>query len=376
MIDVDADFRDRLDRVRGKMDARGLSGLAIFFNGQHYMLRFNPVMWLTDFKPMGPAVLLVPRAGEALLIVTPGWDMARAREETRNSSVVAVDEGGLVEAAGKNLTLLGDSYAVAGLDLMPVRFSRDLAAVAKAGVPAADDLIAELAATRTEVELERVEKAAAIADMGFAALCETARVGMREYELAAELEAAMQAAGSDDNYGLLAAGAHNLAIRAPTDRRLEAGDVIVGEITPCYRGYFAQLCRTLILGEPTDVQRKTYDLLLTAQDAGFAAARPGAPSSGIAQAVNGVIGAAGYGDYCRQPYMRTRGHGLGFGGVVPYDVTEGSGPALAAHMTMIIHPNQYIPETGYMMLGDTVAIEADGPRRLTLTERRLFSKAA
>jgi Xaa-Pro aminopeptidase len=74
--------------------------------------------------------------------------------------------------------------------------------------------------------------------------------------------------------------------------------------------------------------------------------------------------------------MRTRGHGLGFGGVVPYDVTEGSGPALAVNMTMVIHPNQYIPETGYMILGDTVVIEAAGPRRLTHTPPQLFCKAA
>ena len=71
---------------------------------------------------------------------------------------------------------------------------------------------------------------------------------MREYELAAEVESAMHAAGAEDNFGLIGAGSHNVAIRAPTDRRLEAGDVIVGEITPCYRGYFAQLCRTLVLG--------------------------------------------------------------------------------------------------------------------------------
>jgi len=79
-----------------------------------------------------------------------------------------------------------------------------------------------------------------------------------------------------------------------------------------------------------------------------------------------VISAAGYPEYCRQPYMRTRGHGLGFGGVVPYDVTEDSSPVLQENMTFVIHPNQYIPETGYMMLGDTVVIEASGPRCLTL----------
>ena len=86
--------------------------------------------------------------------------------------------------------------------------------------------------------------------------------------------------------GLIGAGAHNLAIRAPTNRRLEKGDLIVGEITPCYRGYFAQLCRTFILGEPSELQLRKYDMLIAAQDAGFAvgdavqvASTPTAPTS-------------------------------------------------------------------------------------------------
>ena len=205
-------------------------------------------------------------------------------------------------------------------------------------------------------------------------VCAAARVGMREYELTAEIEAAMQAAGSEDNFGLLGAGSHNIAIRPPTERRLEEGDVVIGEITPCYQGHFAQLCRTYILGQPTDVQRQKFDMLLEAQQAGFDAAVPGRSSANIAKAVNGVISAAGYPEYCRQPYMRTRGHGLGFGGIVPYDVTEDSSPVLQEHMTFVIHPNQYLPETGYMMLGDTVVIEAGGPRSLTRTPRRLFWK--
>jgi Xaa-Pro aminopeptidase len=93
-------------------------------------------------------------------------------------------------------------------------------------------------------------------------------------------------------------------------------------------------------------------------------------------AVNEVIGGAGYADYCRPPYMRTRGHGLGFGGVAPSDLNESSGGTLQTDMTMVVHPNQYIPETGYLMLGDTVAITPDGPRLLTRTPRQLFSARA
>jgi Xaa-Pro aminopeptidase len=74
--------------------------------------------------------------------------------------------------------------------------------------------------------------------------------------------------------------------------------------------------------------------------------------------------------------MRTRGHSLGLGAIVPYDLTEDVGTVLAEGMTFIIHPNQYLPDTGYMMLGDTVVIRADGPKPLTRTAVRLFWKDA
>ncbi len=376
MMDIATDIAARQARARAAMRTRGLGGLVVWFSGQHFMLRMNQLMYLTDFKALGPAALLFRLDAPATLIVSPEWDLSRARESVGVGEALACAQHELAGVVGALARELPGPVGLAGYDSMTIVYARAFMAAIGARPASADDLIPSLAGARTPVELERVEKAAAIADAGFAALCATARVGMREYELAAEVEAAMQALGSDDNYGLIGAGAHNLAIRAPTDRRLEAGDVVIGEITPCYRGYFAQLCRTLVLGEASPTQSEKYELLIRAQAAGLAAAAPGRASSDIAHAVNGVIGAAGYGEYCRQPYMRTRGHGLGFGGVVPNDVTEESSPVLEVGMTMIIHPNQYIPETGYMMLGDTVAIEAQGPRSLTKTPRRLFAKAA
>ncbi|HLY65556.1 MAG TPA: Xaa-Pro peptidase family protein [Chloroflexota bacterium] len=372
MVDLQADLRQRLDRTRKAMAEQSIGALAIYSSGQHNMLRMDQVFWLTDFRSIGPAVLLVPATGATKLLVAPQWDLERAREAAGVEQVQAFQEQELAQAVRREAQRLPQPVGLSGRDAMPVRFAEELG-VKEFGN--AEKLIPGLGATRTPAELQRVSKAAQIADLGFQALQATAHVGMREYELAAEIEAAMQIAGSEDNFGLLGAGARNVAIRPPTERRLEAGDVIIGEITPCCQGYFAQLCRTFILGEPSELQRQKYDMLVEAQDRGFDAAKPGQPSANIARAVNGVITAAGYGEYCRQPYMRTRGHGLGFGGVVPYDVTEDSSPTLQENMTFVIHPNQYIPETGYMMLGDTVVIEPDGPRPLTQTPRQLFWQA-
>jgi Xaa-Pro dipeptidase len=373
--DVEQDLKQRLAKVQDAMAARGIGGLIVYYGAQHNMLRMDQLRYLTDFKALGPSILLVPNEGEPSLIVTPAWDLARARESVPFKTVAAVEPGELARTAGAMAAKLPKPLAVVGRDVMPLGFARDFSAQFNIELTDAGDLVKALGATRTDVELARVERAAAIADDGFRVLCEVAHVGMREYELAAEVEAAMQRAGSEDNFGLISAGSHNLAVRAPTDRRLEPGDVIVGEITPNYRGFFAQICRTFILGEPTPLQQQKYAMLLQAHDEGLKAARPGRKSSEIATAVNKVIGDAGYAEYCRQPHMRTRGHGLGLGGVVPYDVTEDSGPVLARNMTMVIHPNQYIPETGYMMLGDTVVIEDDGPRSLTKTPRQLFWRA-
>lgn len=373
---LEKDLAARLARVQAEMAKRGFGGLIAYCGGQHNMLRMDPILLLADFRVLGPSALIIPTQGEPSLIVTPAWDRARATESTPLKDVTAVDEPRLAMAIAAAAKKPPQPLALTGSEVMPIGFARALERALGGAPQDGGDVIRVTAATRTNVELERIEKAAAIADAGFARICEVARPGMREYELAAEVESAMQSLGSEDNFGLIATGPHNVAVRAVTDRVLEQGDVIVGEITPCYRGYFAQLCRTFILGEPTDAQRRWYDVLLRAEAAGFSAAKAGMPSAGIATEINKVISAEGLGEYCRPPYMRTRGHGLGLGGVVPYDITESASPVLERNMTMVIHPNQYIPETGYMMMGDTVVIEDGPPRALTRTERRLFWRAS
>ena len=75
--------------------------------------------------------------------------------------------------------------------------------------------------------------------------------------------------------------------------------------------------------------------------------------------------AAGYGDYCRPPYMRVRGHGLGITSDLPGDLTAESEARLEEGMLFVMHPNQYIPETGYLMCGEPVVITPAGAKALS-----------
>jgi len=375
MSSRESQLRERLEDVQKGLISRGLGGLVAYYGAQHNMLRPDPIMLLTDHRALGPSALIVPAQGAPTLIASPKWDEARAREASGCREVICVEEDELVEEMARAASALPAPFAMTGADVMPLARARAFFALIGREPEDASDIMRAVSRTRKPFELDRVRKAAEIADKGFEHLCAVARPGVREYELAAEVEAMMQSLGSEDNFGLIATGSHNVAVRAVNDRQLEAGDLVIGEITPCYKGYFAQLCRTFILGAPSALQRTKFDMLIEAENAGLAAIRPGAPSSGVAKAVNEVISKYGYADYCRPPYMRTRGHGLGLGGAAPADLTESSAPIFERDMTFVVHPNQYVPETGYLMLGDTVVVGDEGPEKLTHTEQRLFWRA-
>jgi Xaa-Pro aminopeptidase len=116
--------------------------------------------------------------------------------------------------------------------------------------------------------------------------------------------------------------------------------------------------------------REKYALVVRAMDKGFAAAQPGATMADVCRAINAVFEAEGYAEYCYPPHIRRRGHGLGFAAHGPGDVALDNATVLEPDMLFMIHPNQYLPETGYLLCGEPAVIKADGAQPLT------FQKAA
>src|SRR5262245_64738166 len=97
----------------------------------------------------------------------------------------------------------------------------------------------------------------------------------------------------------------------PSERRIAAGDLVTTELTPAVAGYFAQICRTLVVGQATDAQRRAFDVFREALAAGIAAVRPGATAADVARAENDVVPKYGLGEYTTSKWTRVRGHGLG-----------------------------------------------------------------
>ena len=349
-MDEQAVFANRLTQVRDAMREQGLQTLLVHDAGRHNFLRMNYVAYLTDFISVGPDTMaVIPLDDAPVLYLAPVWDIARAREESQVKDVRPFKEfWSSLNNAGK--------VGLIGREAMHVGLYNEIVKTLGQTPVNAKDIIETMARCKGPLELERMRRAAAIADAGVSALHQDARPGLKEYELAAIVEYKMRSLGAEDNFGMVVANNHNQALHPPTDRAVQPGDIIIGEITPCIGGLFVQICRTVVLGEPAPVVREKYAILHIAMGLGMAAAQTGAPASAVAKAINGTFVEYGYEQYCRPPFMRVRGHGLGCGSSAPGSLEDDNKTKLAEGMTFIIHPNQYIPETGYLTLGDTVVM--------------------
>ncbi len=97
----------------------------------------------------------------------------------------------------------------------------------------------------------------------------------------------------------------------PSERRIAAGDLVTTELTPAVEGYFAQICRTLVVGKASEAQRRAFAVFVEALEAGIAAVRPGVRAADVAKAENDVFRKHGLGEYTTSQWTRVRGHGMG-----------------------------------------------------------------
>jgi len=206
---------------------------------------------------------------------------------------------------------------------------------------------------------------------------QAARVGRADYELIAEIEAFFRANGVDHNFQIIGVGGPEVrGMAPPSGKRLKRGDLVTTELTPCVDGYYAQICRTLVVGPANTEQHNAHALWRESMEAGIAVVRDGVTAADIARAENDVFRAHGLGEYTTSEYTRVRGHGLGLFVDTKPHILEDVTTRIDAGMTLIVHPNTYHPLVGYLVLGDSLVVTDDGCEVLTTTPRDLFSVAA
>jgi Xaa-Pro aminopeptidase len=320
----------------------------------------------------GPQALAVlTKEGEVRAVVTHPWDVEPVRVATGGSVTYTPR---LVEGLKNTWLHTGKAViAVNGLEQMEARFVRAIKELSGADPASATADVEEIRRVKTPEELEWIKKAAQLADRGYEQFVRVARAGMTEFELVAEVEGYVKAHGAEDNFMLVASGGTEVtAMKPPTARKLQQGDSVITELTPQINGYYAQICRTLTIGPPSEKQLESHAIFAEAQQAAQDLLRPGVDISDVARVQNDVFRKHGYGEYTGAQYTRVRGHNLGlYPDELPH-VLENVHYTCKKDMVIIAHPNTYLPLSGYMVFGDTLLVTDTGCVSLSQTEKRLF----
>ncbi len=231
--------------------------------------------------------------------------------------------------------------------------------------------IEELRAIKTPQEVEYISKAQEITDRAFSMLLPSVRAGVKEIELALELEFTMRKMGSDGvAFSLIVVSGprSSLPHGVPSQKELEPGDFVTFDFGARYRGYCSDMTRTVVVGPLDDKHRKVYETVLEAQLAALDVVKPGIAAGGVDFAGRAVIENAGYGDY----FGHGIGHGVGLNVHERPSVGRRSEAILQPGMVITVEPGIYIPEFGGVRIEDLVLVTENGKRNLTSSEKGLI----
>ena len=230
-------------------------------------------------------------------------------------------------------------------------------------------LIRKLRMRKTPSEIKFLRICNEIAGHALEMAKERLSPGMRETEVAAIIESAIM------NYGVGHAGIQRargfaFAVSGPnaggvyawgpynisTDRILQSGDLVLIELDSYADGYWSDITRTFVVGEPDQKQKDVMGIILNTIDSVIEALEPGMEASAVNALARKLIEDSGYGDY----FPHTIGHGVGFGfHEMPYLVPS-SDSVLEPGMVLAIEPGIYIPDWGGVRVEENILITEDG----------------
>lgn len=148
-----------------------------------------------------------------------------------------------------------------------------------------------------------------------------------------------------------------------------AGDVLVTGATAPVWGYHSELERTMVIGPPTDEQKRLFDHMVALQDAAFAAIVPGARCSDVDRAVRAYYEANGLWELWRHHV----GHAIGLRYHEGPFLDRGDDTEIVPGMLFTVEPGLYAPAVGGFRHSDTVAVTETGLEFLTYYPRDLES---
>jgi Xaa-Pro aminopeptidase len=234
----------------------------------------------------------------------------------------------------------------------------------------ATPILDELAAIKTEEEIQAIRCAEHVALQGFIAAHDAIHIGATEADIAADTTAALLCAGHatpgarhvQPYVHVMAGPRAALAYRAfnlTSNAIIRQGDTVIVQIEIAINGYWAELTRTFFAGTISDEWRNAHQACMMAQNAALKLILDGAMARDIDKMARYILEQAGFGKY----FKHGLGHGFGFQAINHAAIPKlhpVSNTVLRSGMVHNIEPAVYIEGQGGIRLNDNVVVRIDG----------------
>lgn len=363
------DHRGRLRAVQQALAQRRLDALLI--------THLPNVRYLCGFT--GSAGSLVISEAKSVFF-TDGRYTEQARAEVQESRVVIARKGPLQAAAewlaenGKGLGskppwkvgVEGEHLTVAG--------RAQLAKVLRPGfrLREAPALVEQIRMVKNAEEIERLRAAVDLGASLFDRALQVIRPGVKEVEVAAEIEYAARRGGAEamSFETIVAAGARSaLPHGRASEAAIPSRGFVVCDWGVILAGYCSDMTRTVHVGRPTAEARRVYEAVREAQQAAVEAVRPGARVGEVDRASRKLLRKQGLGRY----FSHSTGHGVGLEIHEAPRVAAGQKEILRPGMVITIEPGVYIPGKGGVRIENMVVVTERGCEVLTPTTKELIT---
>lgn len=351
--------QSRLDKLNASLRTSGLDAV---------ILNPGPTLtYLTDlrFHLMERPVVLLLAKDQVPAIVLPELELQKVASLPYELQVFSYPEnpsewGDAFRRAAQTLGLDGMRIGVEPRQLRLLEFRYVRESAPEADYPDAGHVLSDLRLRKDQAEVESMRRAVKIAQEALEATIPSIMMGMTEKELAAELVTQLLRHGSESEmpFSPIVSGGPNSANphASPTERRLQAGDLLVIDWGAAWDGYISDLTRTFAVGEVEAEYQEIHRIVQEANAAGRAAAKPGVPCADVDRAARAVIEQAGYGVY----FTHRTGHGIGMEGHEEPYMRGDNMQKLEPGMAFTVEPGIYLPGRNGVRIEDNVVVTESG----------------
>lgn len=240
----------------------------------------------------------------------------------------------------------------------------------------ATSIMTDLRIVKSSEEIEKIRRAAKVADRAMEAAVKAVKPRVTETEVAGEAEYVMRKNGAEEFFRTYVASGprSSIAHGVVGHRKIRKGDIVMIDLHPTVDEYHADLCRTICVGRPSEKQRKAFEIYLRAQRGAVQAAGPNTTMTHLENIMHEIFEKEGYEEYFVGPPI----HGVGLEFEEPplpagHAFFHGEEPKDDLKPGMVISIGNcglYLGEFG-VRIEDTVAITEKGHEELTTYRRTL-----